>query len=87
MLSHDFPRWEAVYQQTQRWIKVGSFQITTDDLRLVLRLAQGRKAQPSAVIFDSQTIQSTPESGHRAGYDGQKRKKGTKLHLAADTLG
>ena len=87
MLPHDFPRWEAVYQQTQRWIKAGCFQAITDDLRLVLRLAQGRTAQPSAAIFDSQTIQSTPESGHRAGYDGHKRKKGSKLHLAVDTLG
>ena len=87
MLPHDFPRWEAVYQQTQRWIKAGCFQAITDDLRLVLRLAQGRHAQPSAAIFDSQTMQSTPESGHRAGYDGHKRKQGTKLHLAVDTLG
>ena len=87
MLPHDFPRWEAVYQQTQRWIKAGCFQAITDDLRLVLRLAQGRNAQPSAAIFDSQTMQSTPESGHRAGYDGHKRKKGSKLHLAVDTLG
>ena len=87
MLPHDFPRWEAVYQQTQRWITAGCFVAITDDLRLVLRLAQGRNAQPSAAIFDSQTLQSTPESGHRAGYDGHKRKKGTKLHLAVDTLG
>jgi transposase len=87
MLPHDFPRWEAVYQQTQRWIKAGSFRAITDDLRLVLRLAQGRDAQPSAAIFDSQTLQSTPESGARAGYDGHKRKKGTKVHLAVDTLG
>ena len=87
MLPHDFPQWEAVYQQTQRWIKAGCFQAITDDLRLVLRLAQGRTAQPSAAIFDSQTLQSTPESGHRAGYDGHKRRKGTKLHLAVDTLG
>jgi transposase len=87
MLPHDLPPWAAVYQQTQRWIKAGCFQAITDDLRLLLRLAEGRHAQPSAAIFDSQTLQSTPESGARAGYDGHKRKKGTKLHLAVDTLG
>ncbi len=32
--------------------------------------------QPSAVILDSRTLPSTPESGSRAGYDGAKRKKG-----------
>lgn len=87
LLPHDFPRWEAVYQQTQRWFAAGCFQAIIDDLRLVLRLAAGRNAQPSAAIFDSQTLQSTPESGARAGYDGHKRKKGSKLHLAVDTLG
>ncbi|MDT8265362.1 transposase, partial [Roseomonas sp. DSM 102946] len=47
----------------------------------------GRKPQPSAAILDSRTLRSTPESGERAGYDGAKRKKGSKLHLAVDTLG
>ena len=32
-------------------------------------------------------MQSTPESGKRAGYDGYKRKKGSKVHMAVDTLG
>jgi transposase len=54
---------------------------------MILRLAQGRNEQPSAAIFDSRTLQSSPESGERAGYDGAKRRKGSKLHLAVDTLG
>ncbi len=57
------------------------------DLRALLRLAQGRNEVPSAAIFDSRTLQSSPESGHRAGYDGAKRRKGSKVHLAVDTLG
>jgi transposase len=32
-------------------------------------------------------VQSTPESGARAGYDGHKRRKGSKTHIAVDTLG
>jgi transposase len=39
------------------------------------------------VILDSRTLRSSPESGHRAGYDGAKRKKGSKVHAAVDTLG
>src|SRR5215510_3068476 len=42
---------------------------------------------PPASIFDSRTMQSTVESGARAGYDGAKRRKGNKVHLAVDTLG
>jgi transposase len=87
MLPHDFPRWEAVYQQTQRWLGAGCFEAMAHDLRLLLRLAAGRQGQPSAVILDARTVQSTPESGVAAGYDGHKRRKGRKVHIAVDTLG
>jgi transposase len=87
MMPHDLPPWAAVYQQTQRWLKAGVFEVIVDDLRVLLRLAQGRNQEPSAAIFDSRTLQSSPESGHRAGYDGAKRRKGSKIHLAVDTLG
>jgi transposase len=87
LMPHDLPPWEAIYQQTRRWLKAGVFEAMVHDLRELLRLAQGRKAQPSAVILDSRTLQSTPESGARAGYDGAKRKRGSKVHLAVDTLG
>ena len=87
MMPHDLPPWHTIYQQTQRWIRAGVFEAMVHDLRLLLRLAKGRKEQPSAAIFDSRTLQSTPESGERAGYDGHKRKKGSKTHIAVDTLG
>jgi len=87
MLPNDLPPWAAVYQQTQRWIAAGSFEAIVHDLRALLRVAQGRNEQPSAAIFDGRTLQSTPESGARAGYDGHKKKKGTKIHMAVDTFG
>src|ERR1700749_1801865 len=87
MMANDLPPWHTVYQQTQRWLKAGVFENIVHDLRALLRLAHGRKAQPSATILDSRTLQSTPESGARAGYDGAKRKKGSKVHIAVDTLG
>ncbi len=86
-LPHDLPPWAAVYQQTQRWLRAGCFAAIVDDLRLLLRIAEGRHPLPSAAIFDSRTLQSTPESGARAGYDGTKRRRGSKVHLAVDTLG
>jgi transposase len=87
MLPTNFPPWEAVYQQTQRWIKAGSFEAMVHDLRALLRWSVGRADQPTAVIIDSATRQSTPESGHRAGYDGHKKRAGSKIHAAVDTLG
>lgn len=87
LMPHDLPPWYTVYQQTQRWLKAGVFEAMVHDLRALLRVAQGRNANPSAAIFDGRTLQSTPESGERAGYDGAKRKRGSKTHMAVDTLG
>ena len=87
MMPNDLPPWATVYQQAQRWLKAGVFETMVHDLRAVLRLAQGRNEQPSAALFDSRTLQSSPESGQHAGYDGAKRRKGSKMHMAVDTLG
>ena len=86
-MPNDLPPWSAVYQQTQRWLAAGCFETLAHDLRAVLRLAAGRNEEPSAAIIDSRTLRSTPESGPRAGYDGAKRKRGSKVHMAVDTLG
>ena len=86
-LPHDFPPWTAVYQQARRWVQAGVFETIAHDLRIMVRLLEGRNDQPSATILDSRTLQSTPESGARAGFDGAKKKKGSKVHAAVDTLG
>jgi len=87
MMPHDLPPWHAVYQQTRRWLKAGCFEALAEDLRTLLRVLAGRNVAPRAVIVDSRTIQSTPESGGRGGYDGAKKRKGSKVHAAVDTLG
>ena len=87
LLPTNFPPWEAVYQQARRWLEAGCFEDMVHDLRALLRWAEGRADDPTAAILDGRTVQSTPESGARAGYDGYKRRKGSKVHLAVDTLG
>lgn len=64
-----------------------SFEAIVADLREILRITAGKKAKPTAVIFDSRTLQSSPESGERAEYDGAKWRRGSKTHIAVDTLG
>ena len=86
-LPGDFPPWEAVYQQSQRWLRAGVFEAMSHDLRSLLRRLERRAENPSAKILDGRTLKSTPESGERAGYDGHKRKRGSKVHMAVDTLG
>ena len=87
MLPNDLPPWYTVSQQTRRWLNAGVFEALVPDLRMLLREIAGRAPQPSAAIFDSRTRQSTPERGARAGYDGYKRRRGSKVHIAVDTLG
>ena len=59
-MPNDLPPWAAVYQQAQRWMAAGCFKALAHDLRAVLRMAAGRQAEPSAAIFDSRTLRSTP---------------------------
>ena len=87
MLPHDLPDWTVAYQQARRWMQAGVFEQVAHDLRVIVRLVKERDPQPSATILDGRTLQSTPESGDRAGYDGAKKKNGSKIHAAVDTLG
>ena len=87
MIPNDLPPWHAIHQQTMRWFKAGCFEAMAHDLRAIVRLALGREEEPTAAIYDSRTVQSTPGSGARAGYDGSKKRKGSKVHIAVDTLG
>lgn len=87
LLPHDFPPWTAVYQQSRRWVDNGVFEQVAHDLRAITRALAERQLDPSAVIFDARPLQSTPESGGRAGFDGHKKKNGSKVHAAVDTLG
>lgn len=73
---NDLPPWEAVYQQTRRWLVAGVFEAMVHDLlRALLPLASGRTSDPTAAIIEllGRALRSSPESGHRPGYDGAKR--------------
>jgi transposase len=86
MLPGDLPPWRAVYDQAVRWHKAEVFEALIRDLRGLIRLGEGREWDPTAAIVDSRTLRST-RSSEGAGYDGAKKVKGRKLHLAVDTLG
>jgi transposase len=84
---HDLPPWSVVYQQMQRWLRAGCFELLVEDVRSLLREWGGRKGQPTAVVIDSRTLQSTPESGARAGYRHPGRSGGSRAGGGAGRRG
>ena len=87
-LPADFPPWEAVYAFFQRWAARGLPQRIVDRLRDQLRVGAGRAPAPTAAIIDSQTVRGADTVGAAtAGYDGGKKTKGRKRHVAVDSNG
>ena len=87
LLPNDLPPGQIVHQQATRWLEAGGFEAMVHDLRMILRLIVDRPEQPTAAVLDARTMQGSIESGPRSGYDGHKKRKGAKVHLAVDTLG
>jgi transposase len=87
-LPSDFPPWSTVYNHFAAWEAAGVTQDVLDCLRDRIRLREGRTAQPSAGIIDSQSIKAAATVGAPSrGFDAGKKINGRKRHIVVDTLG
>ena len=88
MLPHDFPDWTVVYQQARRWMQAGVFEA---DRLMTLRVMFAGAGTGSATVGSySWTVARCNRRRKAAtvlGYDGAKKKNGSKVHIAVDTLG
>jgi transposase len=86
LLPKNFPPWKTVFHVFRAWSLNDTWAALNDALRICLRTAEGRNAEPSAAILDSQSVKSDGHGG-LVGYDAGKKIKGRKRHLLVDTLG
>ncbi|GAA3228191.1 hypothetical protein GCM10020256_40250 [Streptomyces thermocoprophilus] len=87
-LPADYPPWKAVHRFFTRWRKQGLIGEFHGRLRAATREAQGRDAEPTAGVIDSQSAKGTSTvEAATSGYDGGKKIKGRKRHIVVDTLG
>lgn len=87
-LPKDFPPWPTAYWYFSWWHDDGTVEHVHDVLRGRVREADGRKAEPSAGLIDSQSVRTadTVPAATR-GFDAGKKVKGRKRFLVTDTLG
>jgi hypothetical protein len=71
----------------RRWMDGGVFEVLVADVQSLLREFGNRKRQRTAVYLVTHPLESTPASGVRAGSDGAKRLKNSKVQIAVDRLG
>ena len=79
-------RWQTIYDYHRRFCELGIWETLNTKLRIILRLRDKRNAQPSAVVFDTQSVKALHGGGER-GFDGYKRVNGRKRFLLVDTMG
>ena len=86
LLPHDPPPYDSVFYWYRRWMAEGTLEAIHDRLRCMVRVAAGRKAEPTAAILDRQSVKTTDVGGPK-GYDAGKKINGRKRHVLVDVMG
>ena len=86
-LPDSFPPWKSVHYYFLKWKKDGTLQRMNEGLNRKERIRQGKKATPSMLSIDSQSVKAGPFINQDRGIDGNKRINGRKRHIVTDTLG
>lgn len=89
-LPSEYPNHNSVYYHFRKWTSDGTWRTIHALLVQQARRKLGRRADPSALIIDSQsarTIETCRKASGEVGYDAGKKVKGHKRHIVVDTVG
>lgn len=82
-----FPKWPLVYYYFRQWQANGTLEKRNGQLHIRERKRVKKKASPSLLCIDSQSIKVAPFVRQETGIDGNKQVNGRKRHVVTDTLG
>jgi putative transposase len=85
-LPHDLPKWQTVYYYFRQFRLYGLWEEINERVCQAVREKEGRRAEPTAMIIDCQSVKSA-EGGEAIGFDSGKKVHGRKRVLLTDTLG
>lgn len=81
----DSPPWQTVYWYLNQWGQAKTTEKILPVVRTRLRLQEGRNAEPSAGLIDSQTVKGADTVGRDTrGYDAGKKTNSRKRFIVTD---
>ena len=87
MLPQDFPPYRSVFYYYQKWRDSGLLAQLSRLLLQKVRQQRAQRQEPSLAIVDAQSVKNSEWGVQEKGYDGFKKVKGRKRHLAVDKNG
>ncbi|KOV35301.1 transposase [Streptomyces sp. XY431] len=87
-LPHDFPPHTTVFSHFSAWTADGTIEKLGVRLHRLVREKEGRDAEPTACVIDSQSVKTAPSvPTETQGIDAGKKIVGRKRSIVTDTLG
>lgn len=74
-LPHDFPKWQTVYGYFRAWVMTGLWEKINAILVEKVRLSQGRQAEPSLGMIDSQSVKMAQKGDQNLGLMASNESK------------
>lgn len=86
-LDRSYPPWRTVYYYFDLWGRQEIWEQMCRELNMLERIQMEKKATPSLLLADSQSVKLTPMIYEDRGIDGNKKVNGRKRQILVDVIG